>query len=96
MERHLGFLVCGWLQEFCLLLGRSFGGYYLDAPRDEKYLNASGLPLLLNGGHALVDPNTSGVWLTGDQVIWRPSMESTGDLAAFGGIFDTFQDAIIR
>lgn len=60
------------------------GGWYLDSPRNDVYLNTQGQSYAQFGGTRLTHRHDNGVYVMGDQVISRPNLDSKRNLAVFG------------
>lgn len=63
------------------------GASFLDAPRNDVLLNTAGLPYYSDGGKKLTHRGETSFYLMGDQVVYRPDLGSTRNLAVFGTVF---------
>ncbi|MEJ0093188.1 MAG: carbohydrate porin [Methylocella sp.] len=61
------------------------GGFIDTGTYSDPLLNAAGKNRIVSGGAARVDQGRSGLWLQGQQVVWRPDMTNERALYLFGG-----------
>ncbi len=61
------------------------GGFYNTGDYNDPLLNTNGQIRMLSGGTARLDHGNSGIWLQGQQVVWRPDLTKDRGLTLFGG-----------
>lgn len=78
---------------------RSFdvGAYYDTGDYSDPLLNAAGQNRIASGGAARLDHGKSTVWVQGQQVVWRPDMDTKRGIALFAAAnFTTSGEPNIR
>jgi porin len=69
------------------------GAWYLDAARNDVYLNTQGRSFTTYGGMRETHRHGNGLYVMGDQVISRPDLKSRRNVAVFGSMVYNRSDA---
>lgn len=69
------------------------GAWYLDAARNDVYLNTAGRSFTRYGGTRLTHRHGNGIYVMGDQVLSRPDLKSRRNLAMFASMVYNRSDA---
>lgn len=69
------------------------GAWYLDAARNDVYLNTEGRSFTRYGGARLTHRHGNGIYIMGDQVLSRPDLKSRRNLAMFASMVYNRSDA---